>query len=178
MEYFEGRPQDCGAREAREVRVYDLLDALGIPYLRADHPPAMTMEACCPLPDARMCKNLFLCNRQGTRHYLLMLPGDKPFRTKELSKQLGVARLSFANEEDMLELLDLQPGAVSVMGLMNDKEQRVRLIVDGDVLRQEYFGCHPCVNTSSMKMRTKDMTDVYLPATGHEMTVVELTGQD
>ena len=124
-----------------------------------------------------ICKNLFLCNRQRTNHYLLLMPGDKPFRTKELSKQLGVARLSFANEEDMLELLDLQPGAVSVMGLMNDKEQRVRLIVDGDVLRQEYFGCHPCVNTSSMKLRTKDMTDVYLPATGHEMTVGELTGQ-
>ena len=125
-----------------------------------------------------ICKNLFLCNRQRTNYYLLLMPGDKPFRTKELSKQLGVARLSFANEDDMLELLDIKPGAVSVMGLMNDKGQRVRLIVDGDVLRQEYFGCHPCVNTSSMKMLTKDMVEKYLPATGHEMTVVELTGQD
>ena len=160
MELYTGRPADCGGRLEREVRTYDFrnkIDAvLGV----------------------LICKNLFLCNRQRTNHYLLLMPGDKPFRTKELSKQLGVARLSFANEEDMLELLDLQPGAVSVMGLMNDKEQRVRLIVDGDVLRQEYFGCHPCVNTSSMKLRTKDMADVYLPATGHEMTVVELTGQD
>lgn len=118
-----------------------------------------------------------LCNRQGTAHYLLLMPGDKPFRTKELSKQLGVARLSFANEADMLEMLDIQPGAVSVMGLMNDKEHRVRLIVDGDVLRQEYFGCHPCVNTSSLKMRTRDVTEVFLPSTGHDMTVVELTGE-
>ena len=183
MELYTGRPADCGGRLEREVRTYDFLDSLGIEYWRTDHfdMPAMTMEDCNKIDavlGVLICKNLFLCNRQRTNHYLLLMPGDKPFRTKELSKQLGVARLSFANEEDMLELLDLQPGAVSVMGLMNDKEQRVRLIVDVDVLRQEYFGCHPCVNTSSMKLRTKDMTDVYLPATGHEMTVVELTGQD
>ena len=168
MELYTGRPADCGGRLEREVRTYDFLDSLGIEYWRTDHfdMPAMTMEDCNKIDavlGVLICKNLFLCNRQRTNHYLLLMPGDKPFRTKELSKQLGV---------------DLQPGAVSVMGLMNDKEQRVRLIVDGDVLRQEYFGCHPCVNTSSMKLRTKDMTDVYLPATGHEMTVVELTGQD
>ena len=183
MELLHGRPADCTGRLEREVRTYDYLDALGIEYWRTDHPdmPAMTMEDCNKIDavlGVLICKNLFLCNRQRTNYYLLLMPGDKPFRTKELSKQLGVSRLSFANEEDMLELLDLQPGAVSVMGLMNDKEQRVRLIVDGDVLRQEYFGCHPCVNTSSMKMLTSDMVDKYLPATGHEMTVVELTGQD
>lgn len=183
MELYKGRPEDTSGRLEREIRTYDFLDKLGMTYWRTDHAdqPAGNMEACNEIDavlGVLICKNLFLCNRQRTNHYLLLMPGDKPFRTKELSKQLGVARLSFANEEDMLELLDLQPGAVSVMGLMNDKEQRVRLIVDGDVLRQEYFGCHPCVNTSSMKLRTKDMTDVYLPATGHEMTVVELTGQD
>ena len=106
------------------------------------------------------------------------MPGDKPFRTKELSKKLGVSRLSFAPEDAMLELLDIQPGAVSVMGLMNDRDRRVRLVVDGDVLRQEYFGCHPCVNTSSMKLRTSDVVDKYIPSTAHEMTVVELTGED
>ena len=183
MELFTGRPSDCASRLERETRTYDYLDGLGIEYWRTDHPdmPAMTMEDCNRIDavlGVLICKNLFLCNRQRTNYYLLLMPGDKPFRTKELSRQLGVARLSFANEEDMLELLDLQPGAVSVMGLMNDKAGRVRLIVDGDVLRQEYFGCHPCVNTSSLKMRTKDMTDIYLPATGHEMTVVELTGAD
>lgn len=183
MELLHGRPADCTGRLEREVRTYDYLDALGIEYWRTDHPdmPAMTMEDCNKIDavlGVLICKNLFLCNRQRTNYYLLLMPGDKPFRTKELSKQLGVSRLSFANEEDMLELLDLQPGAVSVMGLMNDKERRVRLVVDGDVLRQEYFGCHPCVNTSSMKMLTSDMVDKYLPATGHEMTVVELTGQD
>ena len=183
MELLHGRPADCTGRLEREVRTYDYLDALSIEYWRTDHPdmPAMTMEDCNKIDavlGVLICKNLFLCNRQRTNYYLLLMPGDKPFRTKELSKQLGVSRLSFANEEDMLELLDLLPGAVSLMGLMNDKEHRVRLIVDGDVLRQEYFGCHPCVNTSSMKMLTSDMVDKYLPATGHEMTVVELTGQD
>ena len=183
MELLHGRPADTSGRLDREVRTYDFLDSLGIEYWRTDHPdmPAMTM-ADCERIDAVLgvliCKNLFLCNRQRTDHYLLLMPGDKPFRTKELSKLLGVSRLSFASEEDMLELLDIQPGAVSVMGLMNDRERRVRLVVDGDVLRQEYFGCHPCVNTASMKLLTRDMTDKYLPATGHGMTVVELTGQD
>lgn len=183
MELFTGRPADCAGRLAREVRVYDYLDRLGIEYWRTDHfdMPAMTMADCERIDGVLgvlICKNLFLCNRQRTAHYLLLMPGDKPFRTKELSKLLGVSRLSFAPEEDMLELLDIQPGAVSVMGLMNDRERRVRLVVDSDVLRQEYFGCHPCVNTSSMKLRTEDVTGKYIPATGHEMTVVELTGQD
>ena len=182
MELFTGRPADTTGRLPREVRTYDYLDSLGIEYWRTDHAdmPAMTMEDCNKIDavlGVLICKNLFLCNRQGTAHYLLLMPGDMPFRTKELSKQLGVARLSFANEADMLEMLDIQPGAVSVMGLMNDKEHRVRLIVDGDVLRQEYFGCHPCVNTSSLKMRTRDVTEVFLPSTGHDMTVVELTGE-
>ena len=180
MELFHGRPDDCSGRLARELRVYDYLDKLGIEYWRTDHfdMPAMTMEDCNKIDavlGVLICKNLFLCNRQKTDFYLLLMPGDKPFRTKELSKKLGVSRLSFAPED---ELLGVSPGSASVMGLMNDRDRRVRLVVDGDVLRQEYFGCHPCVNTSSMKLRTSDVVDKYIPSTAHEMTVVELTGEE
>ena len=176
---YTGRPSD--GRLPQEEAIYDKLEELSIPYTRVDHDHADTMEDCLQIESVlggRICKNLFLCNRQQTEFYLLLMPGDKPFRTKELSKLLRVSRLSFAPEEDMLELLDIQPGAVSIMGLMNDAGRRVRLVVDGEVLRQEYFGCHPCVNTSSLKLRTSDVFEKYLPSTGHELTVVELTGAD
>jgi len=168
-------------RQERELRVYRYLDQLGIGYERVDHAPALTMEDCVAIDQAlnvKMCKNLFLCNRQKTEFYLLLMPGDKPFRTKELSAQIGSARLSFANEESMLELLDIHPGAVSVMGLMNDLDRFVQLLVDEDVLKDEYIGCHPCVNTSSLKIRTVDIVDVYLPAVKHPMQVVNLKGED
>ena len=183
MELYKGRPLDCSGRLEREIRTYDFLDKLGMSYWRTDHPdmPAGNMEAC-ELVDAVLgvliCKNLFLCNRQRTSFYLLLMPGDKPFKTKELSSQINSARLSFGSGEEMEELLGVSPGSASVMGLMNDRDRRVRLVVDGDVLRQEYFGCHPCVNTSSMKLRTSDVVDKYIPSTAHEMTVVELTGEE
>ena len=181
MELYSGRPQNDGEREAREVRVYDLLERLGIAYERVDHEAADTMEVCREIDatlNALICKNLFLCNRQGTAFYLLMMPGDKPFKTKELSAQIQSARLSFASPEKMLEYLDILPGAVSVMGLANDTEGAVQLLIDEDVLRGEYFGCHPCVNTSSLKIRTSDLVDVFLPAVGHTYKTVHLDGGD
>lgn len=180
MELHKGRPDNTQGREQREIRVYDLLDSLNIEYFRTDHEPADTMEACNKIDavlDVVICKNLFLCNRQKTDFYLLMMPGDKPFKTKELSRQINSARLSFASEQAMLELLDIRPGAVSVMGLMNDKDNRVRLLVDEDVLRDEYVGCHPCVNTSSLKLRTKDVFEKYLKAVNHSLTTVVLKGE-
>lgn len=180
MELHKGRPADCGGRQEKEVRVYDLLDSLGIRYERTDHQPADNMEACNSIDavlGVLICKNLFLCNRQKTDFYLLMMPGDKPFKTKELSGQLKIARLSFASAEDMEKYLDIQPGAVSVMGLMNDKENHVRLLVDEDVLKGEYVGCHPCVNTSSLKIKTRDVFETYLQAVRHTMTVVSLKGE-
>ncbi len=180
MQAEHGRPADTEGREAREIRTYDCLDALGIPYERVDHAPAETMEVCAGIDSAlgaTICKNLFLCNRQGTVFYLLMMPGDKPFKTRELSAQIGSARLSFASPEKMLEYLDIRPGAVSVMGLMNDREGNVCLLVDEDVLRGEYVGCHPCVNTSSLKLKTKDVFEKFLPATGHTMHTVHLVGE-
>lgn len=180
MELYKGRPQNTEGRLDREVRVYDLLDSLGIEYLRTDHGNADTMEACNEIDkvlDVLICKNLFLCNRQKTKFYLLMMPGDKPFKTKELSSQINSARLSFASAEAMEEYLDIQPGSVSVMGLMNDKENAVNLLVDEDVLKGEYVGCHPCVNTSSLKIKTTDVFDRFLKAVGHTATVVHLTGE-
>lgn len=142
--------------------------------------PAGNMEACNDIDavlGVLICKNLFLCNRQRTSFYLLLMPGDKPFKTKELSAQINSSRLSFGSAEEMEELLCVSPGSVSVMGLMNDPEHRVRLLIDEDVLKEEYFGCHPCINTSSLKMYTKELIEKFLPATGHEPTIVHLTGE-
>ena len=180
MELYDGRPDNTDGRHDNEIRVYDLLDSLGIQYKRTDHEPATTMEVCRDIDavlDTLICKNLFLCNRQKTAFYLLMMPGDKPFKTKELSSQINSARLSFTDPEYMQEYLDIKPGAVSVMGLMNDKENHVRLLVDEDVLKGENVGCHPCVNTSSLKIKTKDVFDTFLKSVGHDMTVVHLTGE-
>ena len=173
----EGRPEKVEGRLAKEIRVYDLLDSLRIPYQRIDHEPAMTMEICAEIDkvlDATICKNLFLCNRQKTDFYLLMMPGDKPFKTKDLSAQIGSSRLSFASPEDMEKYLDITPGAVSVMGLMNDREGAVRLLIDRDVLGGNLVGCHPCVNTSSIRIPTEDLIKIFLPAVKHGYTVVEL----
>lgn len=180
MELYDGRPETNAGREEKEIRVYDLLDSLGIRYQLTDHAPATTMAVCEDIDKVLgclICKNLFLCNRQHTSFYLLMMPGDKVFKTKELSHQIGSARLSFAPEEKMAEYLDILPGAVSVMGLMNDTEHHVRLLVDEDVLSGEYVGCHPCVNTSSLKIRTDDVFHTFLSAVHHDYQTVRLTGE-
>lgn len=177
MQLCQGRPADTAGRLEREMAVYDLLDSLRIPYQRTDHEPADTMEACNQIDrilDVIICKNLFLCNRQQTRFYLLMMPGDKPFKTKDLSAQIGSSRLSFAGEAHMEQYLHIRPGAVSVMGLMNDTENHVQLLIDREVVRDEFLGCHPCVNTSSLKMKTQDVLHIFLPAVHHEALLVDL----
>ncbi|MBS5528781.1 MAG: prolyl-tRNA synthetase associated domain-containing protein [Prevotella sp.] len=192
---YKGKPTDTTGRQERELRVYELLDSIGVEYDRLDHEAAMTMEVCAEInaafgrmtleefnaedniertKHAIICKNLFLCNRQRTKFYLLMIPGDKKFLTKNLSAQINSARLSFAGEEDMLRYLDITPGSVSVLGLMNDSENSVLLLIDSDVLQSEYVGCHPCINTSSLRMKTKDLIEKILPAIHHEPVVVSL----
>ena len=181
MKLYDGRPDDPAGRLPREVRTYDYLDSLGIPYKRTDHGRADNMEACNEIDavlGVLICKNLFLCNRQKTVFYLLMMPGDKKFKTKELSAQINSARLSFAEPGDMLKYLDIEPGAVSIMGLMNDRDHQVNLLIDEDVLEGEYLGCHPCVCTSSLKMKTADVIEKFLPATGHTFRKVHLVGED
>ena len=177
MELHHGRPQDLQGRLDKEIRVYDLLDSLGIEYDRTDHEAAGTMEDCLEVDKILgviICKNLFLCNRQKTKFYLLMMPGDKPFKTKDVSAQIGSARLSFAGEEEMLDYLDITPGAVSIMGLMNDKDNHVQLLIDKPVMESELLGCHPCVNTASLRMKTKDVIEKFLPAVHHEAIMVDL----
>ena len=177
MVLLEGRPVDCTGRLAKEVRVYDLLDALEVRYQRIDHEPAMTMEACAEIDrvlDATICKNLLLCNRQCTSFYLLMLPGEKSFKTSVFSKQIGSSRLSFADPKYMEEFLDITPGSVSVMGLMNDKDHHVELMMDEDILKGEYIGFHPCINTSSLRLKTADLMEKVIPAMGHEPRIVAI----
>ena len=172
---YTGRPDD--QRILKEERCYDLLESLGVDYARVDHEHADTIEACHEIEKllgAEICKNLFLTNRQMTELWLLLMPGDKPFKTKLLSKQIGSARLSFASPEQMLKVLDITPGSVSVLGLMNDKEGKVHLLIDRDLLGQDFIGMHPCINTSSLKIRTQDLLKKLLPAMGFEPTIVEL----
>lgn len=175
-----GRPDSVCGRLDKEIRTYDFLDRVGVSYDRIDHQPADTMEVCREIDltlQATICKNLFLCNRQKTAFYLLMIPDGKVFKTKELSAQIGSSRLSFASAEDMEKYLDITPGSVSVLGLMNDTDHVVQLLVDQDILSDEYVGCHPCINTSSLKLRTKDLFGPILAALDHDMTVVVLRGE-
>lgn len=181
MEYqlFHGRPADT--RIPKEERCYELLGSLGIEFSRVDHEHADTIEACLGIEGAlgcRICKNLLLTNRQQTAVYLLLMPGDKPFSTKVLSKQLGVSRLSFATPEQMLKYLDITPGSVSVLGLMNDSENAVQLVIDRELLADEYLGCHPCINTSSLKLAMSDVLERFLPAVHHEPVFAELPREE
>lgn len=179
MKIQKGRPENTDNRLNKEIRVYDFLDKLGIQYQRIDHEAAMTMEACEEIDHAlgdntTICKNLFLCNRQETDFYLLLMPGDKTFKTKDLSAQIHSARLSFAKPEYMEKYLDITPGSVSVLGLMNDSEKKVQLLIDEDVMKEPYFGCHPCINTSSLKFTTEDLMQKIIPALEHEPVTVTL----
>ena len=177
MQLQQGRPQDWAERLPKEQRVYELLDSLAIDYQRIDHEAANTMEACQEIDrvlEAGICKNLLLCNRQCTVFYLLMLPGDKVFKTKELSAQIGSSRLSFADGSYMVKFLDITPGSLSVLGLMNDSDRAVQLLIDEDLLKEERIGMHPCINTSSLRLRTRDLLDVILPALGRSYRTVKL----
>lgn len=172
---YEGRPSQ--PRSAGEDGCYDLLERLSIRFFRVDHSPAGTIALCHAVEavlGTDICKNLFLCNRQKTEFYLLLLRGDKPFKTKYLSRQLGVSRLSFADGADMERLLGIQPGNATVLGLKNDKEQAVRLVIDRSVLEAERFACHPCINTSTVSFLTSDLVEKLLPALGYTPTVVDL----
>ena len=177
MELQKGRPKYTAGRLEKEIRTYDLLDKLGVAYERVDHEAAMTMEVCQEIDkvlQATICKNLFLCNRQETKFYLLMIPDTKVFHTKDLSAQINSSRLSFAKPEYMEKFLDITPGSVSVLGLMNDTENHVQLLIDEDVLKGEFIGCHPCINTSSLKMKTEDVFGKFMKAVNHDYMVVKL----
>ena len=174
---YTGRPDNFDQRLPKEQRVYTLLDSLGITYERLDHDATDTIECCHEVEQLlgiHICKNLLLCNAQKTLFFLLLMPGEKKFRTAVFSKKMGCSRLSFADAGHMEEFLDITPGSVSVLGLMNDKENQVRLVIDEDVLKDEYIGCHPCINTSSLKIRRDDLLEKIIPAMGHKYETVVL----
>ena len=161
----------------KKQRTYEFLNKLNIPFECIEHSEANTMEACEQISKdlkVNIAKNLFLCNRQKTVFYLLLMPGDKPFKTKELSHQLNISRLSFAEEEYMEKFLGVTPGSVSILGLMNDTENNVNLIIDRDRLNDQFIGCHPLINTASLKIKTSDILNVFLPAVNHTYTLVTL----
>lgn len=173
----KGRPKDISDLAAKEIRCYDFLDNLKMPYEHIHHKALATIADCEEIDQflgVAICKNLFLCNHSKTEFYLLMLPGDKKFQTKVLSAQLGISHLSFADESYLEEYLDILPGSVSVLGLMNDKNKKVHLLMDSDLLESEYFVCHPCVNTGSIKFSTKDLMKKVIPALEHDVTMVTL----
>ena len=158
-------------------KVYSLLDELKIAYTSYDHEPAFTMDICKQIEKViktPICKNLFLCNRQKTNFYLLLMPGDKPFKTKDISKQINSARLSFGSDEDLLKLLNLTPGSCTIFGLLFDKQHKVQLLIDKDVLKEERFGCHPCINTSTIGLDTNDLVNKIIPYLGHNFIEVTL----
>ncbi len=172
---YTEKPKD--KRLQKEMDTYERLDMLGIGYTRIDHGETPSIDACGEVEKIlgiEICKNLFLCNANKSSFYMLMMPGCKVFKTKELSKQIGSSRLSFADASYMEQFLKITPGSVSVLGLMNDTGGRVSLLIDKDVLHSEYVGCHPCVNTSSLKIRTNDLLHKFLPSTGHTPVFVEL----
>lgn len=173
--YQNTRPE--GELPAQEAAAFDLLDALHLDYARVTHELADTMEKCDDVSAALgvdICKNLFLCNRQKTNFYLLCMPPHKPFHTKDLSHQIGSARLSFAPEEQLWELLLCTPGSATILGLMNDREKRVQLLIDRETYEAEYFSCHPCLCTSTIRLKTKDVLNVLLPHVEHAPLIVEL----
>ena len=173
---FPDRPA-VGTREEAEERSYALLEGLNIPFSRVDHDVAATMEDLIPVEEALgcgICKNLFLTNRQQTEFYLLLLPGSKPFKTKYLSKQLGTARLSFGSGEQLEEKLGVTSGSASVLALAADPDNKVHLVIDKDILAAEFFACHPCRNSTTLKLATADLKNILLPALGHEAHWVEL----
>ena len=175
MELVEGRPQD--KRIDKEERVYDLLDQLNIDYQRIDHEEANTMEVCLEIEKtlkSTICKNLFLVNSNKSQYYLLMLKENKKFKTKMISKQINRSRLSFGSDEKMLEYLDITPGSVSLLGLMNDHDFKVQLLMDKDLLQDEYLGCHPCINISSLRIKMKDVFEKIIPSLHHEPIFVEV----
>lgn len=178
---YTGAPKDMSTRLPKEIRTYELLDSLHVPYIRVDHDAAASIDCCLDVETVlgiHICKNLFLCNAQKTRFYMLMMPGAKKFKTKNLSRQINSARLSFAGDEFMEKFLDITPGSVSVLGLANDKENHVQLLIDSDILKDEYIGCHPCINTSSLKIKTADLLEKILPAVHHEYILVDLPWEE
>lgn len=171
---FYRKPNDSN-RLDKEMSTYELLVKLDIPYTGVDHCAVATIEDCLEPESAlglELCKNLFLCNGSKSDFYLLVLPGHKKFVTKDVSKQTGSSRLSFGDAEYMEKYLNVTPGSVSILGLVYDTEHKIHLLIDKEIIESEYIGCHPCINTSSLKIKTSDILEKFLPYTGHKPVII------
>ena len=176
-----GVPLDVDSRDKNERYVYHFLESKGISFLRADHDFISTMSGCEEIEKKLDClvpKNLFLSNRQETQYYLLVMPGNKTFKAKELSHQINSARLSFGKEEKLKEYLHCFPGSTSIFGLIFDQEERVKLLIDKDLLKEQYLAFHPCMNTSTIKIETKVVIHEILPSLKRPFTTVSLIGEE
>lgn len=161
----------------KKQKVYDFLDTLGIEYKNFDHEPLMSISQADEL-DKKMgvsiAKNLFLSTKHSTEFYLLLMQGDKKFNTGKVSKQVQVPRMTFGNDEKLLMYLDITPGSVSPLGLINDNDNNVNFLIDGDLLKEEYVAVHPNLNTSTVVLRVTDLLEKILPATNHTYRIVEV----
>lgn len=158
-------------------KTYDTLNSLGIVYEKYEHKPMNTIADAADLDEKigiPICKNLFLSTRHQTEFYLLFMEGAKKFHTGKVSKQVGVPRMTFADDEHMWEYLKIKPGSVSPLGLLYDTEKKVSLLVDEDVLNMEKVSLHPCDNTATIVIKTKDLLEKILPACGHTYQTVKM----
>jgi Ala-tRNA(Pro) deacylase len=172
---YSARPSGFDRLE-KEMETYDILEKLNIPFKRVDHYPAASSEECAEIEAVlgmEICKNLFLCNQSKTEFYLYVLPGSKKFVTREVSKQIGTSRLSFGDAAFMKELLNVTPGSVSIFGLMYDKGHKINLLLDREIVGSEFVCFHPCINTSTLRLKTSDILEKFLPYTGHRPVIVE-----
>lgn len=178
---YHGRPDDLTNRIDAEIATYDFLDNLNIEYDRVDHEPAMSDDVYAMMDVSLVstaCKNLFLVNRAGTEFHLLMMPRKKDFRTKYLKQALGLSHLSFAKEEQMIQYLGVKPGSVSIMCLLKDPDCNIDLIIDEDVIAGETVRFHPCINTSSIRVRTDDFLNSIIPGLKHEPKYITIPSED
>ena len=173
---YRGVPKDIDSRQEKEKMCYDFLGKLDIDYEVVDHEEASDMDRCREIESVlgvKICKNIMLCNRQESRFFIFMMPGDKKYVTKEFSKKIGMSRLSFAKEKHLKEFLNVSSGSVSVLALLNDTDNKVELVIDRDVIQQDHIRCHPCVNTSTLKIKTEDFLNKIIPALKKEVMIID-----
>ena len=162
-------------REAAKPAL-EKLDELGIKYYYYEHPLAKTMEDCEGIGadvGAKHFKNIYACDHTETNFFIIIIRADKKFRTSEVSRKLGVSRLSFCTDEMLQENLGVVSGAVTPLALMNDKEHKTLLVVDKDILRDEMVCCHPLTSDASVAMHRYDLIK-FVRACGNEIKFLDI----
>ena len=155
---------------------FKFLEVNQIAYTRHDHPAVYTVEEAdrlVPELAAAKTKNLFLRDDKGRRHFLVVVPGHKPVDLKQLKDRMGIKRISFGSPERLKKHLGIEPGAVSILALYNDKAHVVELFMDQELWASESFQCHPLVNTATLEI-TRENLIRFLKITGHEMKIIEV----